>query len=60
VPVTAAQAAQAAVHDDAAAMVVDVAGPVLFVVEGADLRSLAEGYTLVDLNGEYAWAKAGE
>ena len=44
----------------AAAMVVDVAGPVLFVVEGADLRSLAEGYTLVDLNGEYAWAKAGE
>ena len=41
-------------------MVVDVAGPVLFVVEGADLRSLAEGYTLVDLNGEYAWAKAGE
>ena len=33
-PVTAAQAAQAAVHDDAAAMVVDVAGPVLFVVEG--------------------------
>ena len=57
VPVPAAQAAQAALHDDAAAVVVDVAGPVLFVVEEDDLRSLAEGYTMVQLNGRVAWAK---
>jgi hypothetical protein len=57
VPVTAAQAAQAAVQDDASALVLDVAGPVRFVVEGDDLRSLAEGYTLVELDGHYAWAK---
>jgi hypothetical protein len=37
--------------------VLDVAGPVRFVVEGDDLRSLAEGYTLVELDGRYAWAK---
>jgi hypothetical protein len=57
VPVPARQAAQAALQDDAAAMVVDVAGPVLFVVEGDDLRSLAEGFTLVRIAGRYAWAK---
>lgn len=57
VPVHAARAAEAALQDDAAAMVVDVAGPVLFVVEGADLRSLGEGYSLVHLNGEFAWAR---
>jgi hypothetical protein len=57
VPVRAAQAAQAALQDDASAMVVDVAGPVLFVVEGDDLRALAEGYTLVEMSGRYAWVK---
>lgn len=57
VPVAAAQAAGAAVHDEAAAMVLDVAGPVLFVVEGADLTSLAEGYTLVALADGHAWVK---
>lgn len=41
VPVTAAQAAEAALHDEASALVVDVAGPVMFVVEKADLRALA-------------------
>ncbi len=41
VPVTSRQAAQAAIQDDAAALLVDVAGPVLFVVEGDDLQSLA-------------------
>lgn len=58
VPVTAAQAAEAAVHDGAAAMVVDVAGPVMFVVEEHDLRSLAEGYTLVEMRGEHVWVRA--
>ena len=35
------QAAQAALQDQAAALLVDVAGPVMFVVEGEDLRALA-------------------
>lgn len=60
VPVPVAQAARAALDDDAAALVVDVAGPVLFVVEEDDLRSLAEGYTLVQLNGRLAWVRSQE
>ena len=35
---TARHAAQAALQDEAAALLVDVAGPVMFVVEGDDLR----------------------
>jgi hypothetical protein len=41
VPVTARQAAQAALQDEASALLVDVAGPVVFVVEGPELRALA-------------------
>jgi hypothetical protein len=43
VPVTARQAAQAAVQDDASALLLDVAGPVVFVVEGPHLHALAHG-----------------
>jgi SseB protein N-terminal domain len=57
VPVPVAQAAQAALQDDAEALVLDVAGPVLFVVEGEDLQALAQGYTLVQMAQRYAWAK---
>jgi hypothetical protein len=57
VPVSARQAAEAALHDDAAALLVDVAGPVLLVIEGEDLRSLAEGYRLVETAGGWAWAR---
>lgn len=57
VPLSAGQAAEAALGDDASAMVVDVAGPVMFVVEEADLRHLAQGYLLVRLDGRFAWAK---
>ena len=46
VPVTARTAAQAALQDGAAAIVVDVAGPATFVVEGQDLEGLAQGWTL--------------
>jgi len=42
-PATAAQAARAALHDDASALVVDVAGPVIFVVDGEHLRAMASG-----------------
>lgn len=60
VPVSTQQAAQAAVHDDAAALLLDVAGPAMFVVEGEDLRSLAEGFRLVETAGGWAWVKLGE
>ena len=43
VPVAAALAARSALQDGAAALVVDLAGPVRFVVEGEDLRGLADG-----------------
>lgn len=56
VPVPASQAAQAALQDGAAALLVDVAGPVMFVVEGEDLEALAAGYGLVEVNGRYGWA----
>ncbi len=59
VPVTARDAARAARQDGADALVVDVAGPVLFVVEGEDLVALAEGWTLTRVSSpEPAWAWA--
>ena len=65
VPVSVRTAALAAVQDDAAAMLVDVAGPVTFVVETDDLRELAEGHTLVrlgpgagaEVSGRYGWVR---
>ncbi len=57
VPVTAARAAEAARQDGADAIVVDVAGPTLFVVESDDLELLATGATLVEINGRYGWAR---
>ena len=57
VPVSALQAAQAAIQDGASALLVDVAGPVLFVVEGDDLDALARGDRLVRLDdGRWGWA----
>ena len=55
VPITIREAAQAAIHDGASALLLDVAGPVLFVVEGEELRSLAEGQRLVRLGVSWAW-----
>ncbi|HET6653716.1 MAG TPA: SseB family protein [Nocardioides sp.] len=60
VPVTARDAARSARQEDAEALVVDVAGPVLFVVEGEDLVALAEGWTLTRVSGPapaWAWAR---
>ena len=63
VPVPVSKAAEAAVQDGAAAMLVDVAGPVLFVVETDDLRELAQGHVLVQVEGQvsgrYGWARPG-
>ncbi|MBZ5733878.1 SseB family protein [Nocardioides sp. TRM66260-LWL] len=60
VPVRAALAAVSAVQEDAAALVVDVAGPVRFVVQGDDLTALGAGYRMVRLDdGRHGWARVG-
>ena len=51
VPVTAATAATAAVQDGAEALLVDLAGPASYVVDGEDLTRLAAGWRLVALGG---------
>jgi hypothetical protein len=57
VPVSVRQAAQAALQDAASALLLDVAGPVLFAVEEDELRSLAAGLRLVRLEaGGWGWA----
>ena len=55
VPVAAPLAARAALQDDAAALVVDVAGPVSFVVEGEDLTALAAGWRPARVGDRTAW-----
>jgi len=57
VPVPAELAARSAVQDGAAALVVDVAGPARFVVEGDDLHRLAEGWTLARVGEQVAWIR---
>jgi hypothetical protein len=44
VPVSTRDAAEAALADGAEAVVVDLAGPVVFSIEAADLRTLAAGW----------------
>ncbi|WP_435741290.1 SseB family protein [Nocardioides sp. SYSU DS0663] len=60
VPVPAQLAAQAAVQEGAAALLVDVAGPVRVVVEGEDLRALAAGWTLARVGERSAWIRPTE
>jgi hypothetical protein len=55
VPVSARDAARAAVQEQAAALVVDVAGPVPLVVEGEDLTGVAAGWTLARVGERTAW-----
>ena len=59
VPVPVRQAAQAALQDDASALVIDLAGPVQFVIEEDDLASLAQGHRLVQVGRRWAWVAAG-
>ena len=56
VPVAAAEAARAAISEGAAALLLDVAGPVPFVLSGDDLAQLAAGRVLVPAGASYAWA----
>lgn len=60
VAVELSKAAASAVQDGAAALVVDVAGPVPFPVEDADLAALAEGLELLRVDGGWGWAKVVE
>jgi hypothetical protein len=58
VAVPAADAARSALQDHAAALLVDVAGPVSFVVEGEDLYGLGAGWTLAHVaGGATAWIR---
>jgi SseB protein N-terminal domain len=57
VPVTAALAALAAVQEGASALVVDVAGPTSYAVEGDLLLGLARGWTLATGDDGSAWAE---
>lgn len=57
VPVTAMVAAQAALQDGAAALVVDIAGPSRLVIEGEDLEGLARGWVLVRVGDGTAWIR---
>jgi hypothetical protein len=55
VPVTAVDAALSALQEGAAALVVDVAGPTPYAVEGELLQGLARGWTLVRGEDDFAW-----
>ena len=55
VPVTAATAATAAVQDGAEALLVDLAGPATYVVDGEDLTRLAAGWRLVGVGQGFGW-----
>ncbi len=57
VPVHTATAAQAALQEQAHALVVDVAGPVRFPIEGEDLRGLAAGWRLTRVGERSAWIR---
>lgn len=57
VPVAAATAAAAAVQDGATALLVDLAGPSSFVVQGDDLDRLAAGWRLVGVGDGHGWIR---
>jgi hypothetical protein len=55
VPVSTVVAARSAVQEGAAALLIDVAGPVRLVVEGEDLVRLAAGWKLGRVGDRWAW-----
>jgi hypothetical protein len=57
VPVDAALAARAAAQDGAEALVIDVAGPTRFVIEGDDLAAVAAAWTLARVGERTAWIR---
>lgn len=59
VPVPAVTAAQAAVQDGAAALLVDLAGPTSLVISDDDLQRLAAGWRLVGVGDGHGWIRPG-
>jgi len=59
VPVAASDAARSALQEDAAALLVDVAGPTPYAVEGSALEGLARGWALVLTPQGPAWVERG-
>lgn len=57
VPVATRLAALAAVQEGAAALVVDLAGPVTFTIEGQDLHRVAAGWTLARAGEQAIWIR---
>lgn len=55
VPVVPKLAAQSAVQEEAAALVLDIAGPASYVIEGDDLTALAAGWRLARVGTGTAW-----
>lgn len=60
VAVTARTAAQAAVQEQAAALVVDLAGPISFAIEGGDLEAMAAGWRLARVGTRTGWIRPAE
>lgn len=56
-PVPTREAARAARHEGADAIVVDVAGPNRFVIDGPDLVGLAAGWVLARVGADTAWIR---
>ena len=56
-PVGTALAARSAAQEGAAALVIDVAGPTRFVIEGDDLTAVASGWTLARVGERTAWIR---
>jgi SseB protein N-terminal domain len=57
VPVHASLAARSALQEGASALVVDVAGPTTYAVEGELLEGLARGWTLARTDQGLAWVE---
>ncbi|WP_109508933.1 SseB family protein [Nocardioides speluncae] len=60
VPVTAQVAAQSALQDQAAAIVLDIAGPATLVIEGEDLLGIASGWTIGRVGDRSAWIRPAD
>jgi hypothetical protein len=58
VAVTAREAARSAVQEQAGALLIDVAGPVLFAVDGQELGDLAAGLVLRQVAGGWGWTRS--
>ncbi|MFN8195142.1 MAG: SseB family protein [Nocardioidaceae bacterium] len=56
-PVTGREAAETALRDGAAALLVDLAGPVRLVVDGEDLAGMAAGWTLGRVGERSVWIR---